>query len=173
MITQGSPIQIPDRVNDVIPASELTAVIGDDLWQASEEEAWAAIEGFTVSNDVTATGDWPGWSDPDHGMITGVGYKLFPTFSPILTRVEPKRPEVSYSDLGIQVRVDGELAVDGSMAQLGFSIPEMISFASNIIELHRSDVVALGDPKRTLDDASSVTYWIEDVGELTNPIERL
>jgi len=176
VVPQGHPIQIPERVEDVKPASELTAVIGDDLWQASEEEAWEAIEGFTISNDVTAGGDWPGWSDPDHGMITGVGYKLFPTFSPILTEYQPRGDESDYDDLEISVHVDGEKAVHGSTAQMAFSIPEMVSFASQIVHLEPNDVVALGDPgnpSRTLDDADDVTCQIESVGELHNPVERL
>lgn len=176
VVSEESPIQIPDRVEDVKPASELTAVIGTDLWQASEEEAWDAIEGFTISNDVTAAGDWPGWSDPDHGMITGVGYKLFPTFSPILTEYIPKYLIEDYDDLGVEVRVDGKLSVDGSTSQMAFSIPEMVSFASKIVKLGENDVVALGDPGSptvTLDKASSVTCWIEGVGELHNPVERI
>lgn len=176
VIAEGEPIQLPERVSEVKPASELTAVIGKDLWQASEAEAWEAIKGFTISNDVTASGDWPGWSDPDHGMITGVGYKLFPTFSPMLSEVAPKESESFYDDLDVTVTVDGETTVSGTTAQMSFSIPEMVSFASQITKLHENDVVALGDPgspTKHLDDAESVTCEIESIGTLTNPIERL
>jgi FAD/FMN-containing dehydrogenase len=65
IVPEGAAIEIPDRVEDVKPASELTADIGDSIHRASDTEAWDAIEGFTVSNDVTAAGDWPGWYDPD------------------------------------------------------------------------------------------------------------
>lgn len=176
VIPEGNPIQIPERVEQIKPASELTAVIGDDLWQASETEAWDAIKGFTLSNDVTVAGDWPGWSDPDHGMITGVGYKLFPTFSPILTEYRPRKSKSVYSDLAVEVRVDGDVSVSGSTSQLAFGIPELVSFASNIVKLEENDVVALGDPGSpsiTLDDAKSVTCTVESVGELRNPVERL
>ena len=176
VIPEETPIQIPERVDDVKPASELTAVIGDDLWQASEQEAWEAIKGFTISNDVTASGEWPGWSDPDHGMITGVGYKLFPTFSPILSEYQPKQSETEYDDLDVTVHVDGELAVEGSTSQMAFSIPEIVSFASSIIELEPNDVVALGDPgnpTKTLDTAESVVCSVESIGELRSPASRL
>jgi len=86
VISEGETIKIPDRVEKIKPGSELTAVIGDDIYEADEDDAWDAIKGFTISNDVTASGDWPGWSDPNHGMITGIGYKLLPTFSPILRK---------------------------------------------------------------------------------------
>jgi 2-keto-4-pentenoate hydratase/2-oxohepta-3-ene-1,7-dioic acid hydratase in catechol pathway len=176
VIDEGEAIQIPDRVEKVKPGSELTAVIGEDIYEADEQEAWNAIKGFTISNDVTASGDWPGWSDPDHGMITGVGYKLLPTFSPILSEYVKKGDETDYDDIGVGIHVDGEKAVSGSTSQMSFSIPEMVSFASNICKLNENDVVALGDPGNPtsfLDDADSVTCEVEGVGELTNPIERV
>ncbi len=176
MVNEGEAIEIPERVEEIKPAAEITAVIGEDIYEVDEEEAWDAIKGFTLSNDVTAAGDWPGWSDPDHGMITGVGYKLLPTFSPILGEYVEKREETAYDDLDVEVRVDGETTVSGSTAQMGFSIPEMISFASNICKLHENDVVALGDPgnpSKLLDEADSVTCEIEEVGELTNPVEQV
>lgn len=174
--TQGESIQIPEKAEEVKPASELTAVIGDDLWQATEEEAWRGIKGFTISNDVTAAGEWPGWSDPNHGMVTGVGYKLFPTFSPLLTEYKPKQQQDAYANLEVEVRVDDELSVEGSTKQMAFSIPEMVSFASNIVKLEENDLVALGDPGNpsvTLDEAETVSCSIETIGELQNPIERI
>jgi 2-keto-4-pentenoate hydratase/2-oxohepta-3-ene-1,7-dioic acid hydratase in catechol pathway len=176
VISEGETIEIPDRVEKVKPGSELTAVIGEDIYEADEEEAWDAIKGFTISNDVTASGDWPGWSDPDHGMITGVGYKLLPTFSPIRTEYVEKSEEADYDNLDVEVRVDGETIVSGSTTQMSFTIPEMISFASNICKLQENDVVALGDPGSPtdfLDNADSVTCEIESIGELTNPVERV
>jgi 2-keto-4-pentenoate hydratase/2-oxohepta-3-ene-1,7-dioic acid hydratase in catechol pathway len=176
VINEGEQINIPDRVEKIKPGSELTAVIGEDIYEADEENAWDAIKGFTISNDVTASGDWPGWSDPDHGMITGVGYKLLPTFSPILSEYVRKGDESDYDNLDIEVRVDGETTVSGSTTQMSFSISEMISFASNICKLHENDVVALGDPGNPtnfLDGANSVTCEIEGIGELTNPIQRV
>jgi 2-keto-4-pentenoate hydratase/2-oxohepta-3-ene-1,7-dioic acid hydratase in catechol pathway len=176
LINEGEAIEIPDRVEKVKPGSELTAVIGDDIYEADKQEAWDAIKGFTLSNDVTASGDWPGWSDPDHEMITGVGYKLLPTFSPVSSEYVKKSKEIDYDDLEVEVHVDNEIAVSGSTAQMAFSIPEMISFASNICELQENDMVALGDPGNAtifLDDADSVTCKIEGIGTLTNPVEHV
>ena len=176
VIPEGEPIRIPDRVEEVKPGSELTAVIGEELWEATEEEAWEAVKGFTISNDVTASGDWPGWSDPDNPMITGVGYKLLPTFSPVLSEYQPRQSESHYDDLDVSVEVDGESSVSGTTEQMAFSIPEMVSFASNVVKLEENDMVALGDPGDAsiyIDDADEVTCYVESVGELTNPVERV
>ena len=175
IVAEGEPIRIPDRVEDIKPGSELTAVVGESIANADETEAWDAVKGFTVSNDVTAAGDWPGWSDPDHPNITGVGYKMLPTFSPVLTKYVPKSDVPIDEGLDVSVHVNGELAVEGSTSLLAFSVGELVAFASSIVPLEENDVVALGDPgnaTKFLDDASSVTCRVESVGELTNPIER-
>lgn len=175
VVAEGEPIRIPDRVEDIKPGSELTAVVGESIANADETEAWDAVKGFTVSNDVTAAGDWPGWSDPDHPNITGVGYKMLPTFSPVLTEYVPKSDVPIDEGLDVSVHVNGELAVEGSTSLLAFSVGELVAFASSIVPLEENDVVALGDPgnaTKFLDDASSVTCRVESVGELTNPIER-
>jgi 2-keto-4-pentenoate hydratase/2-oxohepta-3-ene-1,7-dioic acid hydratase in catechol pathway len=175
IVAEGEPIRIPDRVEDIKPGSELTAVVGESIANADETEAWDAVKGFTVSNDVTAAGDWPGWSDPDHPNITGVGYKMLPTFSPVLTEYVPKSDVPIDEGLDVSVHVNGELAVEGSTSLLAFSVGELVAFASSIVPLEENDVVALGDPgnaTKFLDDASSVTCRVESVGELTNPIER-
>ena len=176
IVPEGAPIEIPERAEKVKPGAELTAVIGEQIHRASESEAWEAIEGFTVSNDVTAAGDWPGWSDPDHGMVTGVGYKILSTFSPILCEYTPKRTVEDYDDLSVTVLVDDDVSVSGSTSQMAFSIGEMVSFASHIVSLGPNDVVALGDPgtpQRTLDDADRVSATVESIGTLENPIRHV
>lgn len=173
IVPEGEPIRIPDRVEDVKPGAELTAVIGEGVHEATADEAWEAIKGFTVSNDVTASGDWPGWSDPDHGMITGVGYKLLATFSPVSSTYVERADRDEYEDLSVEVRVDGESSVSGSTSQMAFGVGEMVSFASHVIPLEENDVVALGDPGNPsiyLDDAEAVTCRIESIGELENPV---
>lgn len=173
VIPDAATIEIPSRVDTTKPGAELTAVIGEDIYQASEEEAWEAIKGFTISNDVTAAGEWPGQSDPNLKMNTGVGYKILPTFHPILTDYVPRGDVSDYDDLAVEIRVDGEVSVSGTTKQLAFTIPELISFASSIVHLHPGDVVAMGDPGRPsvmLDDSDEVTCSIENHGELTNPI---
>lgn len=143
---------------------------------ASESEAWDAIAGFTISNDVTASGERPSLYEPDQPRITGVGYKIFPTFLPVLSEVTPRREPSHYDDLDVSVTVDGEPCVSGSTRQIAFSPLEMVSFASQIVKLRENDLVALGDPGEPsiiLDEASAVTYAIDTIGELTNPVRRL
>jgi 2-keto-4-pentenoate hydratase/2-oxohepta-3-ene-1,7-dioic acid hydratase in catechol pathway len=173
VIHENETIKIPESVSDVKPGVELTVVIGEDTWQASPEKAWENIAGFTISNDVTATSEWPGW--PEQGkMKTNFAYKMFPTFSPILSKYQDKRDLSHYQDLELLCTVDGETAIKGTTKDLQYTIPEMISYTSKICRLQQGDLVALGDPGKVdgfLDHKNSVSCYIETIGQLTNKID--
>lgn len=174
-IGPGEPIQLPPEVENVTPGPEITAVIGGSLWRASEAEALETIKGFTVSNDVTAKGEWPGYSHENHEFITGVGYKIFPTFRPVLLDYVELGPE-EISGRHVEATIDGEVVVSGSTDDMAFGVGELIAHVSKIVKLKENDLVALGDPGNPtgyLDEASEVTCIVEGIGELTNPIERL
>jgi len=175
IIPEEAPIRLPPEVEHVTPAPELTAVMSESLYRATESEARSAVKGFTVSNDVSVKGEWPGYGNENLDQILGTGYKIFETFSPVLSEYGPMAIG-DIDDLYMEATVDGEVVVEGSTDLLGFSIPEILAHVSKIVRLEENDLVALGDPGNPsgyLDTASSVTCTIESVGELTNPVERL
>ena len=175
IIFERECIQIPSYISDVKPGVELTAVIGEEIWQASEQDAWESIKGFTISNDVTATSEWPGW--PESGkMKTNFGYKMFPTFSPVLSKYKHKKEITDCSELEMNVKVDGEDSIIGNTEEMHFSVPEMVSYVSYICKLNKGDLIALGDPGYPdvfLDNANNVSCYIESIGTLSNGIERV
>lgn len=174
-IGPGEQIKLPPEVNNVTVGPEITAVIGEPLWRASESEAATAVKGITITNDVTAKGEWPGYSYENHEFVTGVGYKIFPTFRPVLNEYV-KIPADDIKGRAVSATVDGETVVEGSTDAMSFSLGELISHASKITPLKENDLVALGDPGSPsgyIDDAKEVTCRVEGVGELTNPVTRL
>jgi ureidoglycolate lyase len=179
IIPEGEPIQIPSYLEDVIPGPEPAVVIddvGDGLWQATEEEAARAVKGFTVSNDVTTKGKFPAYPYPEQEGSLGRGYKSFPTFSPTLAGFEPLPADAIDDDTLVEATVDGETVVSGSTDTMDFTVAELVAHVSKIIRLQENDVISLGDPSQpsgTLDDAEEVTCTVENVGELTNPVERV
>jgi len=174
-IGPGQPIRLPPEVGDVTPGPEITAVVGDRLERASESEAADAIKGFTLSNDVTAKGEWPGYSYENHEVITGTGYKIFPTFRPVLTEYTEIDPDDVHGRK-VEATIDGQVVVSGSTDAMSFDVGEAVAHASKIVSLEEDDLIALGDPGSPtgyLDDATEVTCTIEGIGELTNPVERI
>jgi acylpyruvate hydrolase len=166
---------LPPEVEDVVIGPELTAVIGKPMWRIDESDVADAIAGFTISTDVTAKGEWPGYGNKNHPYITGTGYKIFPTFRPTLSTYEPLSMD-DVVNLHVEGIVDGETVVKGSTASLGFSIPEIFTHVSKIVRLNPGDLVALGDPgnpDKYIDNATTVTSQIQNIGELTNSVKRL
>ena len=175
LLPEEEPIEIPLEVENVIIEAEPTVIVGEELRNASEQEAVDAIRGFTISNDVTALSDWPSNPNPDGGSSSHAG-KMFPTFRPLLS--EYKDVEVDeLADCEIESRIDGEVNVSGSTSDLKFTIPEMVSHVSQVIHLKPNDIIALGRPKIVdmiyLDDASESLCRIETLGELVNPVVNL
>ncbi|WP_192498512.1 fumarylacetoacetate hydrolase family protein [Halorussus halophilus] len=179
IIPEEEPIQIPSYVEDVVPGPEPAVVIGDvgdGLWQASESEAAEAVKGFTVSNDVTAKGKFPAYPYPDQEGSLGRGYKIFPSFSPTLSGYEPLAADAIDEGTNVEAVVDGETVVSGSTDTMDWTVAELVAHVSKIINLQENDVISLGDPSQPtgyLDDAEEVTCIVENVGELTNPVERM
>ncbi|UWG46326.1 2-keto-4-pentenoate hydratase/2-oxohepta-3-ene-1,7-dioic acid hydratase (catechol pathway) [Halanaeroarchaeum sp. HSR-CO] len=179
IIPEGEAIEIPSYVEDVVPGPEPAVIIddvGDGLWQATEEEAAAAVKGFTISNDVTAKGKFPAYPYPEQEGSLGRGYKSFPTFSPTLAGYEPLEADAIDNDTMVEAFIDGETVVSGSTDTMDFTVVELIAHVSKIINLQENDVISLGDPSQPtgyLDDAEEVTCKVEKIGELTNPIEHV
>ena len=175
LISPGQPIVIPPEVKNVIIGPEITVVIGESIYRASKAEAAEAVRGYTITNDVTAKGEWPAYSYENVEHITGVGYKIFPTFRPVLDSYVSLDPD-EVRDLDVEATVDGKTVVSGSTKSMAFSVSELVSHASKIVHLHEGDLLALGDPGNPsgyIDDASVVTCRIEKLGELTNRVARL
>jgi 2-keto-4-pentenoate hydratase/2-oxohepta-3-ene-1,7-dioic acid hydratase in catechol pathway len=175
IINDGVHIKIPPEVENVTIGPELTAVVGEPMWRVDEGDVEDAIAGFTVSTDITAKSEWPGYANKNHPHITGTGYKIFPTFRPVLSTYKCLNIN-NVSNLHVEAISDGTTIVDGSTAELKFSIAKIFAHVSKIIKLNPGDMVALGDPGNPdeyIDNASSVTSRIENVGEITNPVRNL
>ncbi|MCK1798515.1 fumarylacetoacetate hydrolase family protein [Streptomyces sp. XM4193] len=120
---------------------ELAIVIGRTArYLESEEEARAAVAGYTVSHDVSERafmlergGQW------DKG-------KNCETFNPLgpwlVTADEVPDPQ----SLGLRLWVNGELQQDGSTADQVFGVFEVVRHLSQFMTLRPGDVVNTGTP---------------------------
>lgn len=175
VVPGGEPIELQPYAEEVSIGPEPAAVIGESLFRASETEAAAGIKGFTVSNDLTALGEFPGLPYPDQEDSTGRGFKMMPGFSPVATRYERVDAD-DLEDRAIDAEIDGELVAEGSTAAMDWSPAEIVAHVSKIVRLEENDVVSLGEPSTEshyIDDADEVTCRVEGIGELTNPVRRV
>lgn len=174
IVPEGEPITIPPYTEDVVLGPELAVIIGHPLWQATEREAQNAIKGFTISNDITTLGEFPGCPHLGQDDHSGRGFKIFPSFNPTLAKYEMLDVN-AVTDLRIQASVDNEVVVDASTANMGWRVSELIKHVSKIVRLEENDIVSLGEPSGTtifIDQADQVTCEIDGIGSLRNPVER-
>ena len=151
--------------------AELGVVIGTTVRDVSKENAFEAVAGYVVANDVSARdlqfadGQWTRGKSPD-------------TFCP----VGPLVPAADVPDphaLGIRAILNGDTVQDSSTANLIFGIDEIVSYVTQTTTLEQGDLILTGtpagvgvfrDPQRLLQPGDEITIEIDGVGSLTNPV---
>jgi 2-keto-4-pentenoate hydratase/2-oxohepta-3-ene-1,7-dioic acid hydratase in catechol pathway len=171
LIGPGEPIVIPPVVTKADYEAELGVVIGATVRCVSRENAFEAVAGYVVANDVSARdlqfadGQWTRGKSPD----------TFCPVGPLVPAADVPNPHV----LGIRALLNGETMQDSTTANLIFGIDEIISYASQTSTLEAGDLILTGtpagvgvfrDPQRLLQPGDTITIQIDGVGELTNPV---
>jgi len=137
-------------------------VIARRIRNADADLAERSIGGYVCVNDVTcrdlqkADGQW--------GRAKG-----FDTFCPAGPRVAGG---LDWRNLELTCRVNGVERQRAKATEMHFSIPELVSFLSQIMTLEPGDLIATGTPAGTgpLHDGDTVEVEISGVGTLSNPV---
>ncbi len=151
---------------------ELAAVIGTPLRGAGQEEALAAVAGYTVANDVSARD----LQFADGQWIRGKSLDTFCPLGPVVVTPDelgdPQR-------LRLGTRVNGETVQDSNTSEMLFGVAELLSHCSRAFTLLPGDVVLTGtpwgcgefmDPKRSLQPGDVVEVFVDGIGILRNPV---
>jgi len=162
IIGPGESIVLPPDARDVHFEGELVVVIGKRARNVDPEEAADYIFGVTGGNDVSARG----WQREDLQWLRA---KASDTFAPVGPAIVT---DLNYGDLLLQTHLNGELVQSERSADLIFSIPYVISYASRYFTLLPGDVIFTGTPGSTsaLSPGDRVEIEIEGVGTLINPV---
>ncbi|MFI7617477.1 fumarylacetoacetate hydrolase family protein [Nonomuraea terrae] len=169
LIGANDEIALP-AVSDAMDwEAELALVIGAEVRNADEEQARAAIAGYTVLNDVTAR-DW------QYRTLQWLQGKTFEATTPIGPwLVTPD--EAPATDGELRCELDGEVVQSTDLSDLLFTPVQLVSYISTIITLAPGDVIATGTPggvgharkpPRYLSDGTVVTTSIGGIGECRN-----
>ncbi|MCU1513867.1 MAG: hydrolase family protein [Microbacteriaceae bacterium] len=118
---------------------ELALVIGSPAFHVAEADAWSVVAGFAPYNDFSvrdwqkAASQWiPGKNFPDTG---GFG----PYFTPV--------GDVSdFEALTLETRVNGEVRQSATLADLIFTVPQIIAYVTGFTALAPGDVIVTGTP---------------------------
>jgi acylpyruvate hydrolase len=176
LIGPYDPIQLAPESEAVDWEAELGLVVGRRVRRASEQEAAAAIAGFTVLNDVTMR-DWqyrtPQW-------LQGKTFEGTTPVGPVLVTPD-ELPGGVRPALTLRGEVDGETVQETTTDDLVFDPVALVRYISTILTLSPGDLVATGTPggvgharkpPRYLQEGSRLVTEIGDIGRCENAAVR-
>lgn len=176
LVTDGTPVPVPDDEPGLDWEVELAVVVGQKLTAVSATDLRdgkhpSAILGYTVFNDLSArqhqraTSQWANGKNSDQSG---------PISSTIVT-ANSLDPDGLY----LGTRVNDEVMQSATTADMVHKIPELLAYASRTITLRPGDMIATGTPagvgfKRNppvlLHPGDVVTVEVEGIGSVRSPI---
>lgn len=152
--------------------AELAVVIGKGGAHIKPEDAMSHVAGYTCFNDASVR-DWQ-FHTHQYGM--GKNFNKTGGIGPWLVTAD----EIAdYRELRLTGVLNGETLQDGSLSDLAFDIPHLISYISKALPWQPGDILATGTPsgigfKRKppiyLKPGDTFEVVITQVGTLSNPI---
>ena len=149
---------------------EIVAVIGDEAAHVSVGDAWNAVAGLTLGQDIS-----------DRAVqLTGVPPqfslgKSFANYGPIGPALVSTDAFPDPDDIALWCDVAGERMQEARTSQLIFSIPTLVAYLSSICTLYPGDLIFTGTPSgvgmargRYLAPGETITSDAEVIGELSN-----
>jgi 2-keto-4-pentenoate hydratase/2-oxohepta-3-ene-1,7-dioic acid hydratase in catechol pathway len=164
LLLHGGEVVLPAASSRVEYEVELAVVIKSTIRSIMPGEVRKAVLGYTLMVDVTAR-DIQSVAKKN-GMPWTIA-KGYDTFAPIGPRIVPP-DDLDPSNLGIWLKVNGELRQRGNTSQMVFGVEELISYVSRIMTLEPMDIIATGTPSGVgpMHDGDIVEAGIERIGTL-------
>jgi fumarylpyruvate hydrolase len=155
-------IPYPPLTHSLHHEIELVVAIGERMRSATPERARASIFGYAVGVDLTRRDLQDEAKELRRPWDEAKGFDRSAPMSAIL-------PNPGVLDEGrIWLSVNDEPRQSGDLSQLIWGVPEVISFASQSIELLPGDLIFTGTPAgvSALRPGDTVTGGVDGVGEL-------
>ncbi len=139
---------------------ELAVVLKKPVWRVAIKDALDYVLGYTCFNDVTAR-------DLQYHDKQWTRAKGFDTFAAVGPWIET---ELNPGSVVLETYLNGKLKQQGNTSDLIYSIPELISFISNVMTLLPGDIIATGTPSGVgpMYPGDTVEVRIPSVGTLRN-----
>ena len=158
---------VSDRVDWEV---ELGVVIGRPIYRASQDEAAAAIAGYTVTNDVSMR-DW------QSRTLQWLQGKMFERSTPAGPYLVTGDEIGDAADLEVRCEVDGTVMQQSRTSDLLFGPAEIAAYASQAITLEPGDLLLTGTPGGVgnarqppvyLQPGQTLRTVVEGIGECLN-----
>ncbi len=151
---------------------ELVVIIGRESWKVATDDAWDAVAGLTIGQDISERRMQFRKPFPHLSVA-----KSLPGFGPIGPVVVSKDEFDDPDSLPLRCIVNGEVMQDANTSDLIFSVPVVISEISSAVKLLPGDLIFTGtpsgtgstrDPRRYLAPGDVIESWIPGIGTMRN-----
>jgi len=158
----GAPVAQP-RGERLQPGPTLGVVIGRDASRVKAADALSHIAGYVIANEFSLP--------EDSYYRPAVKAKCRDGFC-ALGALVPVADVPDSSQLGIRLRVNGEVRQSGNTADWVRPLPQLIEAITEFMTLHAGDVLLTGTPPGRVDvePGDEVVVEIDGLGQLTNTI---
>lgn len=151
---------------------EIGVVIGKRIRDVTEQEALAAVFGYTVINDITARD-----AQRAHGQFfKGKSFDSTCPIGPCIVTADEYGDPAGHA---LTLKINGEIRQNSNTSDLLFSVPQIIASLSAALTLEPGDIIATGTPSgvaqgmtppKWLDVGDVVEAEVEGIGILRNRI---
>jgi 2-keto-4-pentenoate hydratase/2-oxohepta-3-ene-1,7-dioic acid hydratase in catechol pathway len=149
---------------------EIVAVIGAEASHVSTGDAWNAVAGITLGQDISDRAVQMTGGPPQFSLG-----KSFANYGPIGPALVSTDAFPDPDDIGLWCDVAGERMQEARTSQLIFTIPTLVAYLSSICTLYPGDLIFTGTPSgvgmargRYLAPGEIITSGAEVIGELSN-----
>jgi len=155
---------------------ELTVVIGSTVRHADEEQAVAAIAGFTAANDYSVRD----WQFRTREWLQGKMWEATTPVGPYVVTPD-ELPGGVRPELATRLTVDGVEKQSANTSDLIFDPVDLVRYISTITTLRPGDLILTGtnggvgharSPQEFLWGGETVQITVEGIGTLTNTIVK-
>ncbi|CUH75944.1 fumarylacetoacetate hydrolase family protein [Tropicibacter naphthalenivorans] len=142
VVDSGQEVPYPPLTEDLHYEAEMVVYIGLGGSKISKEEALGHVWGYGVGNDLTRRDLQMAARELGRPWDWGKAFDNSAVIGPIHHVSEVGHPSAG----SIKLTVNGEVRQDADLAELIWSVPEVISILSHAVTLKPGDLVMTGTP---------------------------
>lgn len=168
VVDDGETVPYPPLTSNFHYEAELVLAIGSSAIDVREDEAWNLVWGYAVGNDLTRRDLQLEAREKGRPWDWGKSFDNSAVCGPIRRASEIGRLEKGI----IRLMVNGEVRQEADLADLIWSVPEIVSILSHSVRLMPGDLVYTGTPAGVgaLVPGDICVVEIEELGTLTTLI---
>jgi fumarylpyruvate hydrolase len=169
IVSNHETIQFPSRTNNLHHEIELVVALARGGTNVTADDALDLVFGYAVGNDLTRRDLQAEARDKGRPWATAKGFDR----SAVISAIHPAS-RIGHPKQGrIWLSVNGELRQQGDLADLIWSVPEVIAELSTLFELAAGDLIFTGTPAgvAALKAGDKIEGGVEGVDTLVTAIK--